>query len=160
MAQKKNNETVDKMLNDIDQLFKEYWLNAKKYNEPYTELLSKLQPYKKAHRKQDLILVLQQKIDTKETFFNKSENTWTCLFAILGLLVTTAGDLFLNYQEYLGCFSLIPKWIVIAIIIILLFIETILFCLEFLKNSKRKNNIKDYYKFVYNYLTQQEENKR
>lgn len=44
---KENNETVDKMLNDIDQLFKEYWLNAKKYYEPYTELLSKLQPYKK-----------------------------------------------------------------------------------------------------------------
>ena len=134
-----NDKTIDKILEELNILFEKYWLHPKHYMEPYTELMDKLKLYNNLSNKQDLLIVLQSKIDSKETSLNSEQTLWTTLFAIVGFFTTLAA----NHKEYL------------LLALLFIAIETILYCCAFDKTLKKKAKKKCFYKFVYNYLSQE-----
>ncbi len=143
-----NESSVDELLNRFDKL--------SKHNKSYDELITDLKPYKKSNKKEELILVLKNKIASKETFLKLEQTTWTVLFVILGLFTTVVSDLIIANHAELESFNNISKEAYISTTIFFIILETLLYCWASLTTIRKKNKKLSFYKLVYNYLNQKE----
>lgn len=144
MASNPNNKTVDEMLKELDILFESHYLGCKKYHNPYQQIICKLTPYRRAHKKDDLLIVLQQKIDSKETFLNLESNIWTALFTIINIFITIININNHNILDYLNNNS---AYFYVIFIIFVAIILVILYCLStkpIRKKSKKNVFINSY----------------
>ena len=124
-----NESSVDELLNRFDKLTE---------NKPsYTELINNIKPYKKSNKREELILILKNKIDSKETFLNLEQNAWNALFIILGLLATIFKEVIIKYYNYLSIpVSSLPNWT--QGFLFFIGIEVVLYCLTIPTFIKKK----------------------
>ncbi len=151
MAPNPNNKTIDEILKELDILFKSHYLGYKKYQEPYKQIICQLKLYKNTHEKKDLLIVLQQKIDSKETFLSLESNIWGILFTISGIFIAMISDIILSNYDILNHFNNIPAHFYVIFVIFVAMSLVILYCLS-IKTIREKSKKKCFYKFVYNFL--------
>ena len=151
MAPNNNAKSVDTMLKELDDIFKSYYLGYKKHEKPYTEIMNQLKTYKNAREKANLLIAIQNKLDSKETFLNLESNIWGILFVIIGLFVTMISDLILSNYEKLAYFNKFPPHLYVAFVILIASILFLLYCLS-THPIRKKSEEKCYYKFVYDFL--------
>lgn len=153
MAPNPNNRTVDKMLQELDELYKKYWVDYKKQNEPYDKLFGELEKYRRVKKQKELIIAVQSKINSKETFSNLEISIWGFLFTAVGLFLTMTCDLILSNYESLNFFNSLHPSVYVAVVMVLTCMIIVLYCTS-VGNERKKSREKCYYSFVYNYLTQ------
>lgn len=151
MAPNNNLKSVDTMLKELDTIFKSHYLGYKKHQEPYTEIMNQLKTYKNAHEKENLLIAIQNKFDSKETFLNLESNIWGILFVIIGLFVTMISDLILSNYDKLDYFNIFPPHFYVAFVILIASVLFLLYCLS-THSIRKKSKAKCYYKFVYDFL--------
>ncbi|MDD3138484.1 MAG: hypothetical protein PHX08_05885 [Lachnospiraceae bacterium] len=131
--------TVDTLLEELSNIYKNDYVAYKNHKKPYKNIIDKVKSFKNSVNSSDLILAIQEKLDDKETFLNLEASIWGNLFIIIGLFTAIFAD-----KDS------------IAIVIIIAPIEIFLYCISVLGCLRRKNKEKCFYKFVYNILTQKE----
>lgn len=151
MAPNNNTKSIDTMLKELDDIFISHYLGCEDRNEPYKEIISAVGVFKNAREKDDLLIAIQNKFDSKETFLNLESNLWGTLFIIIGLFVTMCSDLILSNYEKLPFFNSLPTIVYALFAIIVTSTLILLFC-HSIGSSKRKSREKCYYKFVYDIL--------
>ena len=156
MAPNPNNRTVDKMMQELDDIYIKYWVNCKKRKEPYDELFGELEKYRRVKKQKELIIAVQSKINSRETYSNLEISIWGFLFTAVGLFLTMTCDLILSNYQSLKFFNRIHPSFYVSVVIILTCMIIVLYCISVGKERK-KSREKCYYNFVYNYLAQIEE---
>lgn len=151
MAINNNTKSVDTMLKELDGIFISHYLGYKKHQEPYKEIISKVNTYKNAREKKDLLIAIKNKFDSKETFLNLESNLWGVLFVIIGLFVTMTGDLILSNYDKLPFYNKIHPELYVAFVIMFACILILFYCLS-IRHIRQKSKEKCYYKFIYDIL--------
>jgi hypothetical protein len=153
MAPNNNTKSVDTMLNELDGIFKSHYLGYKNHKEPYKEIITAVGVYKNAREKKDLLIALQNKFDSNETFLNLESSLWGGLFIIVGLFITMISDLILSNFEKLPSYNATNPEFYVAFVFLFASILIISYCLS-IRHISKKSKKKCYYKFVYDILNQ------
>lgn len=142
MAPNPNNKSIDEILKELDEIFKLDY--SKKGNTSYEEIISKIEKYKKVHEYQNLLIAVQNQIDSRETFLNLELTIWPPLFTCINLLITINNC----YNKSSSVLQNIDS-IVLIISSLILIISYCIYVKKFAPPLFRK---KCFYKMVYNIL--------
>lgn len=142
MSSNSNDNSIDTMLYELDKIFKFYYLGYKNHEEPYEKIIKKIKKYKNTSKCEDLLIAIQNKIDSKETFLNLELNMWGILFVIIGVFVTIVSNLILNNYDKLNFLNQISSDFYVAFTIIFVMILIILHCFSIKSITERnKKNV-------------------
>lgn len=152
MAKNKNTKEVDKILEELDEMFEQYYLKYRSIDQPYSTIISKVKIYKNARMRKELMYSIKNKIDSNEAFMSLDFKFWSSLFGILGIIIPLTSNLVLKYISL----SNIAKLYIVVGIIVLVLIEVILYVFFILIESRKKSKKSCFYKFVYDILNDEE----
>ena len=152
MTQNQRIKDVDELIQEIDNIFENYYVKSKDVDNPYRKVIEEVDKYKNEPNFQQLKYAVKNKINTYKQSMNLINTHWTTIFIVVGLAITVIADIILNNYEVLGWGEEWKRHI-ISFVICTICIEVILWGGEVLGSGRKNFKKRCYYEMVYDIFT-------
>lgn len=134
---------VDEMISFIDTIYEDYYGRGDKYG----DVIKEIKRYKNSRYKNDLISVLNDKINSIESFLGFESNIWALLFVIIGIYITIGIDMIIDHHDRIGVIKDISIDSCCNFLVIIMAVSVLAFGIA-VPAMRKKYKKKNYYKLV------------